>query len=83
MTNVDYPWGDIERFFAARTDVNAALRVYIESRGLPVAEHEFFTVVYDKELTKKSHGQRDTRILSSAMSDLTALWNCGARQHAR
>ena len=53
MTNVDYPWDAIERFLAARTEVNAAMRVYIESRGLPVPEHDFFTLAYDKELAKK------------------------------
>jgi hypothetical protein len=52
MTNVDYPWDAIERFFAARTEVNAAMRVYIESRGLAVPG-DFFTVAYDKELAKK------------------------------
>jgi hypothetical protein len=42
MTNVDYPWDAIEQSFAAQQEVNAAMRVYIESRGL-----------YDKELTKQ------------------------------
>jgi hypothetical protein len=53
MTDVDYPWDAIERFFEARQEVNAAMRVYIESRGLPVPEQDFFTVAYDKELAKK------------------------------
>ena len=53
MTNVDYPWDAIEQSFAAQQEVNAAMRVYIESRGLPVPERDFFTVAYDKELAKK------------------------------
>jgi hypothetical protein len=53
MIDVDCPWGAIERFFAARQEVNTAMRVYIESRGLPVPEDDFFTVTYDKELAKR------------------------------